>query len=967
MTNQFRRYVLSCASVLALAPIGAHAQTAARAGTADPATAPKASEIIVTGSRIVRDGFQAPTPTTVVTAERFQQQASPKVIDYLTTLPSFSGNITPQNSADSISSGTAGVSSINLRNLGSTRTLILINGQRVVPSTIDGRVDVSAIPAQLIQRVDIVTGGASAAYGSDAVAGVVNFVLDTRYTGLSGEISGGITHYGDNANFNVSLTAGTPFANGRGHFIISGEVSHQDGIPIADRAWNTRGSQFVTNPAYGTGPGQSTTVPQRLLFDEVGPAQASRGGIIVSGPLKGIAFGEGGTPYNFVYGDIVSGALMRGGEWKAQNYRSTDGKSLEPRTSAQNLFTRVSFDLGARAQVYGQWAWTYNHYMSRGYGYQDNGGVDVPVTNAFLDETVRARAAAAGLTVLNMGSSNQDMGVIHIDNERWTNRFVVGAKGDFDAMGTNWSWDTFFQIGISRNVERTRNNRVEAKYAQALDSVRNPVTGAIICRSTLTNPNDGCVAYNPFGIHVNSPTQLDYILDDGYRFQRFRQDVIAASIQGEPFSTWAGPVSIATGAEHRTERSTGRSSQLDLQRAFYAGNYQPTFGKYSVTEGFIETIVPLAREIRFAKSLDLNAAVRATDYSNAGYVTTWKAGAVWKPVSGLTFRVTRSRDIRAPNISEVFNAGTSGLSSVIDTTPGPNFGSAVQYTSITRGNPDLVPEKADTTGVGVVVQPSFFPGFQAAVDYWNIDLQDTIASISAQQLVDLCVQGNQNLCAAINPGTTNVGHLVQGSLNNSIALQPFNLARRTARGIDFEMSYTTPLAAISANWDGNLRLRALASHYLKNVSNTGLSAPTDSAGENAGSDGSPSWRWQASATYDAQPVSLTLTARGVSAGTYSNSFIECTSACPVSTAAHRTVSNNHIPGAIYLDLAARYKLYTAEKGRGSVEAFLNIKNITNKDPVIIGDQDIYFEDWQTNSSLYDPLGRTYRVGIRFRM
>ncbi|MDE8650201.1 TonB-dependent receptor plug domain-containing protein [Novosphingobium album (ex Liu et al. 2023)] len=942
------------------------ANVAAAAEPEAPADDTPGKEIVVTGTHVIRDGYEAPTPTTVVTVEQFQQQTSSQVIDFLTTLPAFSGNVTPSNSTESIDNGTAGVSSVNLRNLGATRTLVLIDGQRAAPSTIDGRVDIGSIPQQLIQRIDVVTGGASAAYGSDAVAGVVNFVLDTRYTGIGGEFSGGITNYGENANYNASLTAGTAFAGGRGHVIVSGQASHQEGIPIVDRPWNAHGRVFLTNPAYGTGPGQSRDVPQRLLLDEVGPARASRGGIIVSGPLKGIAFGEGGTPYQYNYGDLVSGDLMQGGEWREQNYNLTDGKSLEPKMSMRNLFARLSYDLTDSIHVFGQWAWSDNRYSSRAYGYQDNGGITVPVTNAFLDETIRDLAIANDLTTLTMGSSNQDMGFVHTDNKRVSNRFVFGLNGDFDALGANWTWSAYYQKGITRNTERSINNRVEDKFAQALDSVRDPGTGAIICRSTLTNPNDGCVAYNPFGVNVNSPTQLDYILDDGYRFQKFTQDVVAGSLQGEPFSTWAGPVSIAAGVEHRAEKSTGHSSDLDLQRAFYAGNYQPTIGEFKVTEGFLETVVPLARGTRFLESLDLNAAVRATQYSDAGYVTTWKAGLTWTPISDLTIRVSRSRDIRAPNISEVFNAGTSSLGTVVDSAPGPNFGATVQVTGINRGNPDLTPEKADTTGIGVVFRPSFFRGFQASVDYWNIDIKNVIANISTQQIVDLCVQGNADLCAAINPGTSDVGHLIAGSLHNVINRQPFNLARQNARGIDFEVSYATAVPSVFSSSGATLRVRGLASHYIRNYFESGVSVPTDSAGENAG-NGPPSWRWQASATYDAEPLSLTLAARGISAGKYNNAWIECETGCPVSVSPNITVNNNHIPGAIYFDFSASYALLASEDGRRSAEVFLNIKNITNKDPAIVGLSGVYLEDWQTNPTLYDAEGRVFRLGVRFHL
>jgi len=948
-------------SAVALMAFANHAQAQ------QAAQAPSvAEEIVVTGSRIIRDGYEAPTPTTVLGAEALQQQAAPNVIDFLTTLPSFAGNYTPQSSTQNISAGTAGTSSVNLRNLGLTRTLVLVDGQRSVPSTVSGLVDVNTIPSQLIQRTDIVTGGASAAYGSDAVAGVVNFILDKRYTGVGGEVSGGITDYGDNANFKVSLTAGTPFANERGHFIVSGMVSRQEGILIPDRPWNAEGYGFMTNPAYGTGAGQSRSVPQRLLLTQVGPATAAKGGIIVSGPLKGIAFGPGGTPYGFSYGDLVSGGLMRGGEWKAQDIHIDNGQSIEPRMSMQNFYSRLSYNLSDNVEAYGSWNWYHIKNYSNGYGMEYFGGINVPVTNAYLDPTIFARAQALGLTTLPMGSSNRDMGMIGQDTERWTNRLLAGLNGSFDAMDTGWTWDAYYQKGISRNSERAVNSLIEPNYFKAIDSVRN-ANGAIVCRVNAdTNPaNDdpACVPYNPFGLGVNSAAALDYVLDNAYRYQKFTQDVFAASVSGDPFSTWAGPVSVALGAEHRKEKSVGISSALDQAGVFFGGNYRPTFGKYNVTEGFVETVVPLARDQAWAESLDLNAAIRATDYSNAGYVTTWKVGATYTPVSDITFRATRSRDIRAPNIGDLFNAGTVVVNNVIDTTAGPNSGQSVAYTGIISGNPNLTPEKADTTGIGVVLSPSFFEGFQASVDYWNIDVSDAITSITPQNTVDLCAQGNPQFCQAINNGSP----LVHGTSANVIRRSPFNLAQQITRGLDFEASYALPLATLADAWDGSLRIRGLASHYIKNYLNTGLSAPTDTAGQNTGTFHVPNWRWQTSLTYDVTPIAVTFTARGVSAGTYNNDFVECQSGCPISVAPHITVNSNHIPGAVYMDLALKYDVMTGDDGT-SVETFLNIKNIWNKDAVMVGGTGNFAADTvTTNPSLYDSHGRTFRAGIRFRM
>lgn len=919
-----------------------------------------AEEIVVTGTRIVRDGYEAPTPTTVVGAEALAQQAAPSVIEYLNTVPTFSGNYTPASSTRH-SSGSPGTASVNLRNLGTVRTLVLVDGQRSVGSNPTGLVDVSTVPEQLISRVDVVTGGASSAYGSDAVAGVVNFILDKRFTGVKGEIAGGITTYGDDPNWKVALTAGTPFANGRGHFTISGSASANRGILLADRDWNKQGWQIITNPNYTPTNGE----PNNLLLNHVGPATMSKGGIIVSGPLKGIAFGEGGTPYRFAYGPLVSGALMQGGEWWAQDVHIDLGATLEPRLSRQNIFTRVSYELSDNVEVFAQANWYHIDSLSYAYGNLFFGGLPTSTSNPFLPAEVAAQAATLGLSQITLGHSYADMGRNGLSDSRHTLRSVVGINGAFEAAGTDWTWDAYYQTGTSRNSNRVINSRNNERYNLAVDSIRDPATGAIACRVNVdadpSNDAPDCVPYNPFGIGVNSQAALNYVLGNAYRFQKFTQDVVAATISGDPFDTWAGPVSVATGVEHRREVSTGFVGADNLTNPWYAGNYRPTLGKYHVSEAFLETVVPLARDESWARNLELNGAVRGTDYSSSGYVTTWKVGFTYSPIDDLTFRVTRSRDIRAPNINDLFASGNTTTNNAID----PATGLSVQYRSTNRGNVSLNPEKADATGLGVVFQPSFIPGFNASVDYWNIDLKDAITTVTAQQTVDLCYQGNPAFCQAINGGAPLIS--TGSAFDNQIFIQPFNLAQQLVRGIDFEAGYQLPLAIVSESWEGEVSLRGLATRYLKNYQNNTLTPPTDSVGGNA-DGGPPRWRWSASATYTNDPLTVTFLARGVSSGKYNTSFIECTSGCPTSTATNRTINDNSIAGATYFDISFNYEWLVGSDNATSIETFLNVRNLFNTDPVIIGYIGNFAADVTVSNPLnYDQNGRVFRAGVRFKM
>ncbi len=951
-TTPRRRVLVSSVSAAALvisaaAPAFAQAQQAQAPAAVD--------EIVVTGTRVVRDGYQAPTPLTVVGIEELLQAPAENLADFVNDLPSVANSTTPQGSSTSASSGTAGVNSINLRSLGSNRTLVLVDGQRSVQSTLGGIVDVNNFPQMLVERVDVVTGGASAAYGSDAVSGVVNFILDKDYTGIKGSVEGGLTTYGDGGSWKVSLAAGTPFANDRGHIIASGEIADRQGINKvpSNRDWNNQGCYQINNPAYTTTNG----LPERLNVCGAALSQATIGGIITNTALAGTAFGPGGTPYQFNYGSTRLDPWMIGGDWKSNQFNNV--QALDPAEHREGVFTRASYDITDNVEVFGQFSWNYTD--SDGVtGYQFNqANIIIRSDNAFIPEAVRTQLVARGITQFNMGSMNGDLPLRRTDNRRFTTRYVVGINGDTEAMNTTWTWDAYYQKGITRTHEAVVDITNNTRLANATDAVRN-AAGVIVCRINAdTNPaNDdpACVPFNRMGVGVNSSAALGYLIDDPYRNQRFAQDVGAFSISGEPFDLWAGPVSLAFGAEHRIEKVSGDVDPA-YRSGWFVGNFLPSFGKYNVTEGFIETVVPVIE-----RQLDLNAAVRFTDYSTSGFVTTYKVGSTWSPLADIRFRGTYSRDIRAPNLQELFAAGTSNTNTVIDPFNGRQ---SIQYTGFNTGNLALEPEKANTLGLGVVLSPTFIPGFQASVDYFNIRIKGAIGTVGAQQIVDFCFEGIQQYCAAITRGTTPAG----APIISRISISPFNLALKEARGLDFDVSYRFALADLNDDMDGNIALRLLASHYIKNYENDGIVAPVDTAGQNDGTNHVPSWIYRISATYTADPFSFTLTGRGVSSGTILNSNIECKTGCPASTANNRTIDNNHLAGAFYFDANLAYSLSSYKDNGLDIETFLNIKNLTNKDPVIVpyGPAGSAYGTISTNQAVYDSLGRVFRAGIRFKM
>jgi len=902
-------------------------------------------ELVVTGSRIARsDGFEAPTPVTVLGVQDINAAPAANLAEFVNQIPAVIGSVSPQNSNASISSGAAGVNNINLRSLGAVRTLVLIDGQRSVGSLINGTVDVNNIPQALVQRVEVVTGGASAAYGSDAVSGVVNFILDKRYTGLKANMEYGETTYGDDAGWKASLTYGTPFADGRGHFLISGEAVDRDGILKATRDWNNNGWYVINNPAYAPGNGE----PERLLTSHAALTGATYGGIITDTALRGTAFGPGGTPYQFNYGQTKD-PWMIGGDWATNQFN--DRQALNAAEERQGVFTRASFALADNLEVYGQASWNYTDSLGITGVQFNQGNVIIQADNAFLPESVATQAAALGISSFRLGTMNADLPLRKTDNNRTVTRYVAGLDGNFDILGSEWNWDAYYQRGVSKTSETARDITNNARLALATDAVRNPDTGEIVCRSTLADPTNGCVPFNRMGIGVNSQAALDYIIGHPHREQEFSQDVAAVSMTGEPFSLWAGPVSFALGVEHRREKVSGEVAP-EHRSGWFVGNYLPSFGSYNVTEGFLETVVPLAKDTPWARALELNAAVRATDYSTSGFVTTWKVGATYAPIEDVKFRVTRSRDIRAPNLQDLFQAGAANTNNVID--PFSN-NQNVQYTGFTTGNPDLVPEEADSLGVGIVLQPSFLPGFSASVDYYNIDIAGAIGSVGAQTIVDRCFDGDERYCTAITRGTSAGG----ANVITQIRISPFNLAKMITRGFDVEASYLMPLGA------GNLSFRALATHSLKSYRDDGIAAPTDTAGSNS-DNGPPDWIYRASIAYSNNPMTLTLTGRGLSSGVYDTAFIECTSNCPASSVEHRTINDNQIDGAFYVDASLAYRFAF---GPTDMEAFVSVRNLLNKDPAIVaaGPAGSAYGTISANPTLYDQLGRVFRAGIRIKM
>lgn len=891
--------------------------------------------IVITGSRIARDGYNTPTPVSVLSEEDILVEAPGSVAEFAMTLPSIQGSTTGSTSSGALSSGQAGISALNLRGLGTGRSLILFDGQRSVASSAGGQVDTNTFPQSLVQRVEVVSGGASSAYGSDAIAGVVNFVLDREFVGFKTAIEyGDIPEY-DAPNEKFVVTAGTEFDQGRGHLLFSAEMYDQEGIHYTTPDWADDGYVGIVNPDKSPG------APFFYAGYDIGISSYSPGGLIGAGPLRGTYFGEGGSVNQLNYGQ-TSGQWMLGGDWRTTTAGELGSNSLQADDTRQSIFSRVSYEVSPGLEIFAQGS--YSSY--EGYSFYINPtdqNRTYQIDNAFLPAAVVQAMTDANITTFRMSTSNGDMPASGSSNIRETTRLVLGAEGNFNLAGYPVEWSAYYQNGTTETDEHQNPTFNFANLALASDAVVDPATGEIVCRSTLTDSGNGCVPMNRFGTGVASADALDYVLGRPRREQELEQNVAAVNFTVSDIEGWAGDIGLAFGAEWREEMIDSFVDPKFISGWKY-GNYKVTTGQYDVSEYYVETVVPLLSMLEF------NGAARYTDYSTSGGVTTWKTGLSFSPIEDITFRVTQSKDIRAPNLSELYDAGTARTNAVAINNQ------SVPFIQNLQGTPTVGPEEADTTGIGVIMQPRFFPGFALSVDYYDINVDGVISFIGAQDVADAC------LIFGVTRYCDNLRYDENGVLQ-FIDLEYENLNSLISEGFDIESSYSFAVADFLSGGVGDVTLRYMGTNYVKNITDDGVTA-VDDAGRNTGN--TPDWMHRLSARYTLDTWTFSLTGRGHSDGVVDNAYIECSSNCPVSVAPNFTINDNSIDGEWFFDLYAA-KQFTM--GDNETELFLSVKNVFDTDPVLMpfpsnqGSENraAYI---MTNRGLMDVWGRTFRMGMR---
>jgi outer membrane receptor protein involved in Fe transport len=911
-------------------------------------------EVVVTGSHLGNTGFATPTPVTVVGSADLERQGISNVANLLNTLPAFRAQSTPATTAIFINN--AGANLADLRGLGAQRTLVLVDGRRFVPGTTagggfapSGAVDLNMIPAALVQRAEVVTGGASAAYGSDAVAGVVNLILDTKLQGLKSSIQYGESESSDAEELYVTLAGGSSFAGERGHFVVGGEyVDNRGSGDCYSRDWCAVGYNTISNPTP-----QLNGLARQVILPGSLPATASFGGLITGGPLRGTEFRSDGSVFQHDYGTFFGTppTFANGGIFQS-------GGGADPQNGFYNNFPLVAPVERYSTLAHADFAFTdaLNGFVEASYGHveattngsqpRNLGNLTIRRDNPYLPAAVATAMDNFALTSFAFGRIGNDFGPQRGEVKRGTLRAAAGLDGAFGE--SNWKWDAYYQYGETNYHQRGFNTQITDNFARAVDAVRAP-NGDIVCRSTLTDPNNplvqGCQPLNLFGENNFSPAAVGYSFGTAAQDTQLTQNVVAATVRGDLMELPAGKLTVAAGAEHRIEDASGSADPVSTALRFFTSPGAPISGPaVKVTEGFLEAGVPLLTDKAWARSLAVNAAVRRTHYSTSGSVTTWKGGINWEPLDFLRFRATRSRDIRAPNFFELNNPVSTSFQLITDPQAG-NSGFLVPVRL--SGNANLDPEVADTFTAGFVVTAA--RNLQVSLDYFDIKLDGAIATLGGQVIVSRCAAGATDLCSLVTRTNGATGTLL-GVTNPNL-----NLNTLKTRGVDLESSYSLPLAG------GDLSMRLLGTFVMDliTVDPTGLAV--DRAGMNGSPvsqpSGLPHFMGNASFTWTKNALAGTVQVRYVSDGLYNSTLIGPGQPGYAATLPN-SVSDNDVPSMAYVDLNASYDILDSADRK--VQVFGVVNNLFDKDPP----NDLPSSYGVTNPVLYDVLGRSFKVGVR---
>jgi len=797
--------------------------------------------IVITGSRIRRPDYEFSNPITSVESETIEYSGATNLTDFVQGVPALISSTDSEDNANTADQAGVGLNLLNLRNLGTERTLVLVDGRRHVASEPgSAAVDINTIPIGLVERIEILTGGASAVYGADGVSGVVNFVMKNDYEGFSARAQTGTTQQGAGENTFISILTGKNFMDDRLNVTGSLELSLTEGVDRDDRRYAEFGRrEIIVNNPYSTG------------YDEIFATGAT---YIDTSPFGGVY-----TDPDF--GDSLAGNDFRGDgkPWEDGVYTGGfiaiggDGSLLDgfvdqllPELNRFTATGSFNYELTPRHNLFGDLKYvnTQTTFIAQP---TFDFFLEVPFDNPFIPDPILADAMPTGgpfgADTVYVARDNFDLGNTGRDIERETWRSVLGIEGEFV---DDWFYEASYVYGKTKETSEYFNDRQADRFAAAIDAVRDPATGNIVCRSDLDptaipsgnldddslwgttftpGANSGCVPANIFGPNISADA-ANWINTTTVSDASITQQVFNAYVSGDS-SRWfelpAGPLGVVFGIEYREERAEDNAAPVEEEAdalgydITWSGQATDTVGEFDVFEYFTEVDVPLIQGVPFIEELRLDAAYRVSDYSTSGKSETWKVGGIWQLNDAIRFRATTAEATRAPNITELFLPQSQTFELLADpctvdnlqdpddpqvealrlqnctadlgfdpqaTGFNPNVSSAIE--GRVGGNPDLDVETAKTDTYGVVVRPTFIDNLVFSIDYYDIELNNAIQFFEAQTIVDKCYdlpRPNQ-FCPLISRDLSGDGRL------SSFQQFAVNVASYTTSGYDMSARYS---------------------------------------------------------------------------------------------------------------------------------------------------------------------------------